>query len=294
MLTCYERKEMRKLVVIFALILVCADVVVAHIETTLEWEDGKITGLPERYEPASFDLENREIRIGSNSVTIPDKVWAFLEGKNEIGIHASWYHDSESFPYYLGIQFQDDADSSTINLAVTLESLEFIWLRNDGGEYPVSSDDIESLWTVVQVSEPTNIPLREPGYFRTAERMLDSFLRSEVEEGFYSDGTHTLTLYWKKNMLNSFLRVELKSQDLQKTLLRTYVKVEEARQGDPFKNNGPKVYYTQFEVNLDALNQISIGRRIGRMVPLQEFADRFPERFECEMPPKSFDPFSSR
>ena len=51
--------------------LLCG-VAVAHQDTRLKFEDGKIIGLPESYLPASFNVEELSVTIAAKKLILPE------------------------------------------------------------------------------------------------------------------------------------------------------------------------------------------------------------------------------
>ena len=96
---------MRKIILICALILLGANSSFAHEDTIIEVKETKLIGLPEEYQPAELDLENKLLRIADNQIILPDCLIQYLPiNNNDARVLASWYHDNRSgLPPYLNI-----------------------------------------------------------------------------------------------------------------------------------------------------------------------------------------------
>ena len=106
---------------------------VAHQETNIRLLGYTLYGLPDNYQPATFVLDKKRIRIGTNAVTIPDCLWKqlVLSEKNRIDFRSSWYHDLERIPPYLVIRVKESNTEDSYNLTLNLDSLEILLFEKE-------------------------------------------------------------------------------------------------------------------------------------------------------------------
>lgn len=101
----------------------------AHQDRVIQLRaDGTLEGLPNSYTPALLHINfadsppageaiisSIDLTLGKNQVHLPICVTGMLLSKstNEISLSASWYHDEETLPHYLGIHFFDPGYSKS-------------------------------------------------------------------------------------------------------------------------------------------------------------------------------------
>ncbi|MEO1855953.1 MAG: hypothetical protein ABGY95_01130 [Rubritalea sp.] len=146
-------------------LLVCllSGVLSAHQDTPLKLEDGKIIGLPDKYQPASFDRKKKILTIAGKSLAFPAILHAlFIDDRVDelfgdplpvkghaykLKLSASWYHselDPELPPYML-IRIEPDDRDYAFELLIDMDRLRFI--RADAqiatiGAIPIDLDGI--------------------------------------------------------------------------------------------------------------------------------------------------------
>ena len=103
----------------------------AHKDTGLELQyNGSLIGLPNKYEPSSFDLKSFIIEIAQKKIIIPECIKHSIGVTNElnysIDLSASWYHNLDNFPPYLNISIFPEAGKFEYHLLLNLDSLEFL------------------------------------------------------------------------------------------------------------------------------------------------------------------------
>ncbi len=118
----------------------------AHQDTRLKFENGKITGLPEKYLPASFDIKKQSLTIGGKSLVFPNVlrgIFTFdanpdpFESKpSKIEAHpytysfsGSWYHELRDLPPYMLITVTPPDAKIGFELLIDMDKL--IFLRAD-------------------------------------------------------------------------------------------------------------------------------------------------------------------
>jgi hypothetical protein len=103
----------------------------AHKDTGLKiLDNGKLIGLPNKYEPASFITKSFELEVSGNKLIIPECV------KRRVGItntvdytldfSASWYHRSTTLPPYLNITVYPLNGEFNYYLMFNLDKLQLI------------------------------------------------------------------------------------------------------------------------------------------------------------------------
>jgi hypothetical protein len=105
----------------------------AHQDTIIRFVGYSLEGLPENYQPATFVIEKKRIKIGANAVTIPECLWKYLEPseKKKIRITSSWYHSSESLPPYINFSVVESNTDNRFGLVLNLNTLEIIFFEKE-------------------------------------------------------------------------------------------------------------------------------------------------------------------
>jgi len=98
----------------------------AHKDTALNiTADGDITGLPEKFTPASFDRNNLKLTIGKATVSFPPCVTKFFaDESSSIAFSSSWYHGEKQLPAYLNIEVLPPGKDFHFQLLFTLDELK--------------------------------------------------------------------------------------------------------------------------------------------------------------------------
>lgn len=154
-----------KRIALFIGILSCllSGILAAHQDTPLKFEGGKITGLPEKYQPASFDRQKKILTIAGKSLIFPeilhklftdDRVAELFGDPVPVKGHpyrlkfsASWYHLelSPELPPYMLIRIEPDDRDYAFELLIDMDRLRFI--RADAqiamvGAIPIDLDGV--------------------------------------------------------------------------------------------------------------------------------------------------------
>ena len=97
-------------------------------------KNGELVGLPQIYQPASFSLKSRTLKIGDNKIIIPDCVWSLFGKvkKESLKFGASWYHKSKTLPPYIHMRIVPTRDKSGYRLLFNLNTLKIIKLTKYG------------------------------------------------------------------------------------------------------------------------------------------------------------------
>lgn len=155
-------KRFRALPLVILLGLLPIGPLQAHQDTRLTLEDGKITGLPEKYEPASFDRNKKVLTIGGKTFEFPEVLQKlFTDGRVEEGplgkiedkghpyqlvLSASWYHDYfEILPPYLLMRIEPQGRDYSFKLLIDMDRLRFIRANVEFGtvgEIPIDLDGV--------------------------------------------------------------------------------------------------------------------------------------------------------
>ena len=140
---------MRIVILIYALILLGANFSFAHEDTIIEVKETKLVGLPQEYQPAELDLENKLLRIANNQIMLPNCLIQYLPINNsDVRVLASWYHDKRSgLPPYLNITGMSQDKPIKYDVLFNMNTLELISItritqinNNESQHMPVESD----------------------------------------------------------------------------------------------------------------------------------------------------------
>ncbi|WP_444905026.1 hypothetical protein ACJJIU_10030 [Microbulbifer sp. CnH-101-E] len=104
---------MTKLVYVFLIMMVCGSSW-AHQDTIIDLQGSQLVGLPEKYQPAVFDLEKNVLSIAGKRLVVPACYGQFFPKTNnyKISITASWYHSEVvELPPYMGIRIVENGES---------------------------------------------------------------------------------------------------------------------------------------------------------------------------------------
>lgn len=101
-----------------------------HQDAIIPLVRGKLQGLPENYQPATFSRAERKLQIGNLSVTIPPCLWQHFSAakESEFRFLASWYHDVATLPPYISVSVADKKTKTQIQLLINLDTLALISL----------------------------------------------------------------------------------------------------------------------------------------------------------------------
>lgn len=129
----------------FLPILLMSSSLQAHQDTPLKIENGKITGLPEKYSPASFDIKKQSLSVAGKALVFPDvlrRVFTFDANPDlfaskppKIEAHpytysfsASWYHEQVvgSLPPYMLITVTPPDAKIRFELLIDMDKLTLL------------------------------------------------------------------------------------------------------------------------------------------------------------------------
>ncbi len=117
---------------IVLLLTIAASNVYAHQDTPIELHGKNLIGLPNRFEPAKFVLEERTLQIGKLQLTFPKCVSEYFNSfqKNEIIISASWYHKTTSMPEYISFMLESEEKDVGYALSFDMNTLHpFVFIK---------------------------------------------------------------------------------------------------------------------------------------------------------------------
>lgn len=135
----------------------------AHQDTLLKYENGRLTGLPDKYQPASFDRKNKVLTIAGKSLRFPQVLQRLFTDDHKVDFmgqpmdvkgdpyrlvfSASWYHSERgsNLPPYLLIRIEPEKSDHSFEILIDLDQLKF--LRADvqsmvAGTIPVDLDGV--------------------------------------------------------------------------------------------------------------------------------------------------------
>ncbi len=113
---------------LLGLALISASTVFAHEDAILKLKDGKIEGLPEEFQPATFDAKTGVLRIGALKTTFPSFLVDLFSAKEryDLEILGSWYHEKEIMPYYISFRVTPRGRDFSYHILFNLETLKVI------------------------------------------------------------------------------------------------------------------------------------------------------------------------
>ena len=115
--------------VISLLLMMAIPSLYAHQDFIVRKVGFDLVGLPKSYQPATFVIEKRRIKIGTNAVTIPECLWKNLnpQSAESLRITSSWYHDLEILPPYINFSVKEADSENRFELLLNLDTLEIIY-----------------------------------------------------------------------------------------------------------------------------------------------------------------------
>jgi hypothetical protein len=113
---------------IFFLLFSFSITALAHVDRIINIKNGELIGLPEKYQPAFLDLQNKSLRIGNNKFEFPPCISKYFPNGNQydIKITSSWYHDLSEMPPYLSILIQPLGKDYGFDLLFNMDTLKLI------------------------------------------------------------------------------------------------------------------------------------------------------------------------
>lgn len=101
----------------------------AHSDRVIRLSGTNLVGLPKRYSPATFDVDRKEIVIGTQRLTLAGPLKRFFPNDipYKLEISASWYHDPNLLPPYLCLAILPEDRDFKYEILLNLDSLEVIY-----------------------------------------------------------------------------------------------------------------------------------------------------------------------
>ncbi|MBB1276506.1 hypothetical protein P4S81_21485 [Pseudoalteromonas sp. B28] len=98
----------------------------AHKDTGITIQkDGKLKGLPAKYLPATFKVQNLTLQIADRKLLIPECISKFF-AKSELSFSSSWYHTRSKLPPYFNIIAAFPAKNIEYTFMLNMDTLELI------------------------------------------------------------------------------------------------------------------------------------------------------------------------
>ena len=147
-------KEMKALAA-FVAILILPVCLQAHQDTIIELKGKSLQGLPEKFQPASFDAEKASLTIAGKEVLLPRFLRGVLADKDayELQLASSWYHDPELLPPYISIDVTPKGRHFTYSVLVDMVGMKVL-------EVEVELKETDSLTRLIPV---------DPAFWRDGE-----------------------------------------------------------------------------------------------------------------------------
>ena len=98
----------------------------AHRDTPIELQGRRLVGLPSTYSPAEFDQKTLRLRIRNHEITLVGIIGTFFEEPHELRIFASWYHEREISPPYIGFRIKPKGRDYEFDVVLALDTLRVI------------------------------------------------------------------------------------------------------------------------------------------------------------------------
>ncbi|WP_231614119.1 hypothetical protein, partial [Pseudoalteromonas sp. NZS71_1] len=101
----------------------------AHKDTGVKiQDDGVLIGLPQKYEPASFDRKSLTLQIADKKLIMPECLSKYF-GDNStfmysLDISSSWYHNLTRLPPYLNMTITPDNQNIEYTIRFNMNTLE--------------------------------------------------------------------------------------------------------------------------------------------------------------------------
>jgi len=122
----------------------------AHQDRIVTIEDGTLSGLPKKYQPAYLDLDKKILQIKNNRFNFPPCVSKYFPKNDQydVQITSSWYHDLSSLPPYLSISIHPKNKDYKFNLSFNMDTLEPI-----GFEIEIRESDVLTSFHQLEISD---------------------------------------------------------------------------------------------------------------------------------------------
>jgi len=98
----------------------------AHQDRIIKLENGVLVGLPDKYQPAYFNLQKKSLQIGVNQLDFPPCISNYFseDAQDDILITSSWHHDLTTIPPYLLISIQPQERYYSYKLLFDMDTLK--------------------------------------------------------------------------------------------------------------------------------------------------------------------------
>ena len=100
----------------------------AHKNTAIKLENGKLIGLPEKYQPAILNMKEAWLQLANIRLNFPPCVKSFFPepGTYKLVVWASWYHDISVMPPYVEFWIMPNEKKYRYELLFDLDTLAAI------------------------------------------------------------------------------------------------------------------------------------------------------------------------
>jgi len=107
------------------LLLMLASPLCAHSDTIIELKNGRLVGLPARFQPAALDLGKGLLTISGKKIEFSDYLKSrFAELKQyDLEIVSSWYHEPKILPPYISLRIAPKGRDYAYKILVDMEKL---------------------------------------------------------------------------------------------------------------------------------------------------------------------------
>jgi hypothetical protein len=98
--------------------------VAAHKDRIILIDNGKLVGLPDQYQPAYLNLQEKSLQVGTKHIVFPACVSKYFPENNNytVKITASWYHATTAMPPYLLISIHPSGRNYNYRLLFNLDT----------------------------------------------------------------------------------------------------------------------------------------------------------------------------
>ena len=112
----------------FVAILISPLYLQAHQDTIIELKGKSLQGLPEKFQPASFDAEKASLTIAGKELLLPRFLQGVLADKDayELRLASSWYHEPEILPPYISIKVTPKGRHFTYSVLVNMAEMKVL------------------------------------------------------------------------------------------------------------------------------------------------------------------------
>jgi len=114
------------LIYLFYFSLVFCIAVSSHEDKIITLKNNELIGLPQQYQPAYLDIQNRLLRIKSKQINFSPCISKYFPDDNQfdIKISSSWYHDLSIMPPYISILIQPKGKDYSFDLLFNMDTLK--------------------------------------------------------------------------------------------------------------------------------------------------------------------------